>query len=163
MDLYLIYEFLRRLVKPFSRWNAYKTGVIDANGKVLIPTEERTKEQERSWGYYDRLIANLKKIIGKVPGGKTRIASFAAALLLLKEQEIDPDNITLIEEKLNHYIDEAIILIEETPTNIGGSGHIASIGVGPDGEPPGNLAISKKKEIEKKKKEIVDQLKRIRK
>ena len=163
MDLYLIYEFLRRLVKPFNRWSAYKTGVIDANGNVLVQVKDRTKEQKRSWGYYDRLIANLKKLIGKIPGGKTRIASFAAALLLLKEHQIDPDDIVLIEERLNHYINEAIILSEETPTNNGGSGHIASIGVGSDGEPPGNLAILKRKEIEKKKKEIIDQLKRIHK
>jgi len=32
LDIYLIYEFLRRLVTPFEKWDAYKAGVIDKDG-----------------------------------------------------------------------------------------------------------------------------------
>ena len=118
IDLAAIYMFLKRLVTPFDQWDAYKTGLIDKNGKVIVDKADRTPEQEKSFGYFDRLVANLKKLLGKIPGGKTRIASFAAALLLLREQNLDPDDIEYLEECLEHYMKEAEMLVEEgVPTN----------------------------------------------
>ena len=120
VDLAAIYMFLKRLVTPFEQWDAYKTGLIDKDGKVIVDKADRTPEQIKSFGYFDRLVANLKKLLGKVPGGKTRIASFAAALLLLREKNIDPDDIEYLEECLQHYMKEAEMLIEEGeggPTN----------------------------------------------
>jgi hypothetical protein len=135
IDIFNIYQFLKRLVSPFTSWDAYKQGVIDAEGKVILPKEERTSQQDKSWGYYDRLVANLKKLLGKVPGGKTRLASFAAALLLLREENIDPDNMDYLEEMLLEYMNHVEMLTEEAPTNAAGSGAVAGIGVGDDGEP----------------------------
>jgi len=120
VDLAAIYLFLKRLVTPFDQWDAYKTGLIDKDGKVIVDKANRTPEQEKSFGYFDRLVANLKKLLGKVPGGKTRIASFAAALLLLREKNLDPDDIDYLEECLHHYMKEAEMLVEEGeggPTN----------------------------------------------
>lgn len=148
IDLFLIYQFLRRLVTPFERWDAYKLGMIDKDGKVIVPKDERTPEQDRSWGYYDRLTANLKKLLAKVPGGKTRLASFAAALLLLKEgEELDPDDLNYLEECLNNYMPEAQSLMEEMPTNVAGSGAVAGLGVGDQGEPGIRRKKKKKKDI----------------
>lgn len=142
LDIFLIYQFLRRLVTPFEKWDAYKVGLIDAEGKVIVDKDDRTPEQEKSWGYYDRLIANLKKLLAKIPGGRTRIASFAAALLLLRESNIDPDNIELLEEKFNFYMKESIQLNEIA--NVVGSGeHIAGL----DQDPP----VKKKKKILRRK------------
>jgi len=135
LDLGAVYMFLKRLVQPFDKWEAYESGVIDKDGKVIIPKDKRTPEQDRSYGYFDRLVGNLKKLLAKVPGGRTRLASFAAALLLLREEVDNPDDIDYLEERLTHYMDEAKMLVEEVPTNIAGSGKIAGIGVGPDGEP----------------------------
>ena len=120
VDLAAIYMFLKRLVTPFDQWDAYKTGLIDKDGKVIVDKADRTPEQNKSFGYFDRLVANLKKLLGKIPGGKTRIASFAAALLLLREKNIDPDDIEYLEECLQHYMKEAEMLVEEGeggPTN----------------------------------------------
>jgi len=120
IDLAAIYMFLKRLVTPCEQWDAYKTGLIDKNGKVIVVKADRTPEQEKSFGYFDRLVANLKKLLGKIPGGKTRIASFAAALLLLKEKNLDPDDIEYLEECLNYYMKEATLLVEDgavVPTN----------------------------------------------
>lgn len=135
VDIFVLYQFLRRLVTPFEKWEAYKTGVIDKDGKVVTDKKDRTQEQEKSWGYFDRLVANLKKLLGKIPGGKSRIASFAAALLLLREENIDPDDMDLLQEKLDYYMEEAQMLAEEAPTMAAGSGAVAGIGVGDDGEP----------------------------
>lgn len=141
LDLFLIYQFLRRLVTPFEKWDAYKKGVIDKDGKVIVKKNERSQQQREVWGYYDRLLANLKKLLGKIPGGKTRLASFAAALLLLKESNIDPDDVEYLEERLRHYLEEATLLNEAGIVNVAGGGNIAGIGVGPDGEP----GVDKKK------------------
>jgi hypothetical protein len=81
------------------------------------------------------------KLLGKIPGGKSRLASFAAALLLIKEENIDADDLDYLEETLYKYMAEAEMLVEEAPTNTAGSGQVAGIGIGPDGEP----GIKKKK------------------
>lgn len=81
----MLYQFVRRLSTPFKDWKMYKMGVIDENGNFIVPKKERTPEQLSSYSYFDILILNLKKLIAQVPGGKTRIATLAAALLLLRE------------------------------------------------------------------------------
>lgn len=139
VDLAAIYMFLKRLVTPFEQWDAYKTGLIDKDGKVIVDKADRTPEQNKSFGYFDRLVANLKKLLGKVPGGKSRIASFAAALLLLREKNIDPDDIEYLEECLQHYMKEAEMLVEEGE---GGPTNSTSMGPGMGDDPQ---AFPKKK------------------
>jgi len=139
IDLAAIYMFLKRLVTPFDQWDAYKTGLIDKDGKVIVSKADRTPEQDKSFGYFDRLVANLKKLLGKVPGGKSRIASFAAALLLLREKNIDPDDIEYLEECLQHYMKEAEMLVEEGE---GGPTNSTSMGPGLGDDPQ---AFPKKK------------------
>ena len=139
VDLAAIYMFLKRLVTPFEQWDAYKTGLIDKNGKVIVDKADRTPEQNKSFGYFDRLVANLKKLLGKIPGGKSRIASFAAALLLLREKNIDPDDIEYLEECLQHYMKEAEMLVEEGE---GGPTNSTSMGPGMGDDPQ---AFPKKK------------------
>ena len=139
VDLAAIYMFLKRLVTPFDQWDAYKTGLIDKNGKVIVSKADRTPEQDKSFGYFDRLVANLKKLMGKIPGGKTRIASFAAALLLLREKNLDPDDIEYLEECLQHYMKEAEMLVEEGE---GGPTNSTSMGPGMGDDPQ---AFPKKK------------------
>lgn len=153
IDLFMIYQFLKRLVTPFEKWEAYETGVIDGNGRVIVKKNDRTPEQTKSWGYYDRLVANLKKLLAKVPGGSTRIASFAAALLLIREENIDPDDLETLSERLQHYMEEAKYLSEEMAINVAGSGAIAGIGVGDDGEPGVPPAAHKKHKKKNKEQE----------
>lgn len=145
VDIFLVYQFVKRLATPFEKWKAYELGIIDKDGTVLKKRKELDSQEEKNaWGYYDILVANLKKLIMKVPFGKTRIASFAAAALLLKEYKEedgqDPENMELLEDRFNVYMTSAVQLQEEkieedAPTNSAGSGAIAGIGVGPDGEP----------------------------
>tara|TARA_R110000868_G_scaffold372012_1_gene635795 strand:- start:1759 stop:2325 length:567 start_codon:yes stop_codon:yes gene_type:complete len=153
IDLYLAYRFLKNLVQPFEKWEAYKAGVIDKDGAILVPKQKRTTQQKDSFGYFDLISMNLKKLLGKLPGGQSAIASYAAALLLLKEY-----NKKQIKEDLNDYVDldwlqkefniclaEAEELFKEEeeqveeegePTNNVSSGAIAGVGVGSKGEPP---------------------------
>lgn len=95
VDLFLVYQFVRRLATPFNKWDAYKEGIIDEKGKVLIKRKDFTKaSQRKAWGIYDIMIANIKKLMAKVPGGSSRLASYAAALFLIKEYKaFTPDSL----------------------------------------------------------------------
>lgn len=134
VDLFLVYQFLKRLATPFEQWDACKLGIIDSKGKVLRPSETLTTDKEKAaWGYFDRMVANLKKLLAKVPGGSTRIASYAAALLLLREQS-NLDKLT--DEELS-------TLVENEVANVVGNGAVAGLGVGPQGEPPKKTIMGK--------------------
>ena len=103
-ELYFLFSFLKRLVTKFEKTDAYKLGIIDKNGKVLIKKKDFTTiEQKNAYTMMDTLIFNLKKLLGKIPFGKTTIASYAAALLLLREEKnlkmLTDEN--LLEENFN--------------------------------------------------------------
>lgn len=138
VDLFLTYHFLRRLATPFNQWDAYKLGIIDENGKVLRKASTFTKPEEiQAWGYFDRMVANLKKLLGKVPGGKSKIASYAAALLLIKENNSQRE---WSEKDLEKALNEQVAMIDENVVaNVVGSGKVAGLGVGDQGEPPVRL------------------------
>ena len=88
VDAYLVYSFIRRLTTPFDKWDAYKEGIIDAEGNILKQRKNLTKVSERqSFQLFDLLILNIKKSLSKIPGGNTRIATFAAALWLVREHD----------------------------------------------------------------------------
>lgn len=86
VDLAITYKFLKNLVTPFDKWPAYKLGLIDKDGNIIKPRRERLKQQEKdALGYFDVVTLNLRKLLGKLPGGQSTIATYAAALLLMKE------------------------------------------------------------------------------
>jgi hypothetical protein len=85
VDLYIVYEFIKRLATPFDETKAFELGLIDAKGKRL--KYAKTKEEKDAMTLFDRLVLNLKRIISMVPGGSSKVGSYAAALLLIKEDE----------------------------------------------------------------------------
>lgn len=117
VDLFLIYSFIKKLVTPFDQWEAFKQGVIDKDGNILIKKKDRNKlDQRRSLGYFDVLILNLKKLLGKIPGGKSRIATFAAALYLIRESK-NPESPLLSESYSFHSKQKLLETIKECEIN----------------------------------------------
>jgi hypothetical protein len=167
VDLFLVYQFIRRLATPFEEWEAYKQGVIDKDGNILKSKKERNTRAEReSFGIFDLMILNLKRLLAKIPGGSSRLASYAAALWLIKEWNHFSNESLLNENVSEDLLDESIDLffsrycyyigleedvkekMIETPTVNVGSGAIAGLGVGPQGEPgltPAQMKRYKKK------------------
>jgi hypothetical protein len=130
INLYLVYRILRLFTTPFNEWEAFKTGVIDAEGNIILPPEKRSTVQDESFTKFDLLILKLKRVLEKLPFGKTRLASYAAALYLLKEEKnINVE--TLEEDFLKHFNGNEEYLKEEI-ANVVGSGAIA----GTDQNPP---------------------------
>lgn len=101
-DLIYTFRFLRLLTQSWKDTAAYKAGVIDDNGKVIKRTRDFTTQEEKdSYTLFHRLVFNLKRLIEKVPLGKSKIASYAAALFLIKE------NAGFSEEQLKSILEKA--------------------------------------------------------
>mgnify|MGYP003627491722 FL=1 len=146
VDVFMVYQFLKRLATPFEKWDAFKEGVIDKEGNIILKKNRRNQNQKKSLKIFDVMILRLKRLLGKIPGGKTRLASYAAALWLIKEDwqsrseeqllsegitDLDVDFLDYMREARNKKFQEFIAQIsnEEAPANAAGGGNVAGLGV----------------------------------
>ena len=116
-DLLYLYQFLKRLITPFEKTEAFKLGIIDKNGKNLIKRKDFTNQQQRNaYTYFDTLVFNLKKMLAIVPGGKSLLGTFAASMLLLREEKnrtfliIQEDNSDLLKKKFDELYQSSDVL-----------------------------------------------------
>lgn len=141
VDMFVVYQFIRRLATPFNKWDAYKEGVIDDKGNIKVKPRDRTPAQNRAFKVFDVMILKLKKIMEKVPFGRSRLASYAAALYLIREEWDQKTEQQILSESAEDFTDYIRVYrldnykraLEEMPTNAMGSGAVAGGGVnGPD-------------------------------
>jgi len=83
-DTIYTYRFLKLLVTPFNKTKAYEFGIVDENGK-RTDKDITTSSERDAFNLFHRLAFNMKRLLGAFPGGKSRIASYVAALALLRE------------------------------------------------------------------------------
>ena len=118
VDLFVTYRFLKLLTTPFEKTEAYKKGIIDKDGNRVMKQKARntpkevavelnTPDLKNSYTILHKLIFNIKKLFSKVPGLRTKVGTYAAALFLLKdtfkESVTDPD---FFEKELVKYLKE---------------------------------------------------------
>ena len=119
IDLFVTYRFIKLLITPFDKTEAFKLGIIDEKGNRVRPPRDpktnirpaieplRTSEEKNSYTILHKLVFNIKKIFGKVPGLRTKLGTYAAALFLLKdtfkESVDDPD---MFEKEFMKYLKE---------------------------------------------------------
>lgn len=91
-------------------------GIIDEKGNTLRKSSTlKTIEEKNAFTLLHRLVFNLKKILAKLPGGETKIASIAAAYFLIKENYANKNvSIEVLEEELTRILETNITLVEET-------------------------------------------------
>ena len=124
IDLFVTYRFIKLLVTPFDKMPAYKLGIIDKDGNRIMektvsrgmqPTVLIGDEQKSAYTVLHKLVFNIKKIFGKVPGLRTKLGTYAAALFLLKdtfkEHVEDPD---VFEKEFMKYLKEEGYEIDNT-------------------------------------------------
>jgi len=144
VDIFMVYQFLKRLATPFEKWDAFKEGIIDKEGNILKKKHQRgTLPEKAAFKIFDLMILKLKRLMGKIPGGKTRIASYAAALWLIKEdwqnkteeellsEDLDPEFLQYMQDARNKKFHQFVHRIsnEQAPANAAGGGAIAGMGV----------------------------------
>ena len=114
IDLFVTYRFIRLLTTTFQKTDAYKLGIIDENGnRIKKPNSTKpavelsTSEQKNAYTILHKLVFNIKKLFNKVPGLRTKVGTYAAALFLLKdtfkEHVEDPD---MFEKQFMKYLKE---------------------------------------------------------
>ena len=126
IDLFVTYRFIKLLVTPFEKTEAYKLGIIDKDGNRIMPPPKagirqtkpeplRTIEEKNAYTVLHKLVFNIKKLFQKVPGLRTRLGTYAAALFLLKdtfkESVDDPD---VFEKEFMKYLKEEGYEIDDT-------------------------------------------------
>jgi len=99
-DLGYTFRFIRLMVMDWKDWDAYKLGLIDENGKRNKNVKMDTDEKKSAYTPFIRLAANVKRLVAKIPGGGSRLGSFASALYLIKEK-VGAQGLEKICEKLN--------------------------------------------------------------
>ena len=108
-DLVYTFRFLTLLVTPFDKTKAYEAGIIDENGKRLKSFNNKSSDDYKNYYTpFHRLVFNVKRLMAKAPGGGSRLASYAAALYLIKE------NYSVSEKRILKALSEAGI----DPTDI---------------------------------------------
>ena len=104
LDAFVAYKFIKLLSTPFKKTDAYKMGIIDEKGKILIKRKDlRTGKEKVAYTIFHTLAWNMKKLLNKFPPTRSRLGSFAAALYLLKE-EVHTSDDTLIERTFIDFI-----------------------------------------------------------
>ena len=124
IDLFVTYRFIKLLVTPFDKTPAFKLGIIDKDGnrikektvsRGMQPTVLIGDEQRSAYTILHKLVFNIKKIFAKVPGLRTKLGTYAAALFLLKdtfkEHVEDPD---VFEKEFMKYLKEEGYEIDNT-------------------------------------------------
>ena len=114
IDLFVTYRFLKLLTTPFQKTEAFKLGIIDENGNRIMQKGIKkpqvplvTSQEKNAYTILHKLVFNIKKIFAKVPGLRTKVGTYAAALFLLKdtfkESVNDPD---MFEKEFMKYLKE---------------------------------------------------------
>jgi len=85
IDFLITYRVVKMLITPFEKTGAFKNGIIDKDGKVLIKYKNVLGSKKRHYTLLHRFVFNIKKILKRVGLG-SKLGSFAVALaLLIKE------------------------------------------------------------------------------
>lgn len=150
-DFIVLYSFLKRLTTPFDKWKAYELGIIDADGKVLKKRATLVEPEEKAaFTLFDILVLNIKKILERLPNGKSKLASFIAALYLIKEEKnkelclnediayesfMDFYDIVLSDPELKKQVEELMkkSIEEDSPANSVGAGGVAGLTISTGG------------------------------
>ena len=172
-DAYVTYRIIRMLATPIEKSDAYKLGIIDADGKKL--KNATTSSEKDAYSLLQRFVFKVQRALMKSPDRNAkRLLTVAAAMSILREH----DETTLetyteqdIEALLDMYeTDESVerqskllehnvisfntFLSEEgVVANAVGGGGVDGIGVGPKGEPGRDPVMMPMVRRKKKKKD----------
>jgi hypothetical protein len=118
VDSVIAYRILRMLTTPFEETDAYKLGIIDNRGKELKKMSQlHTGDERNAYSILHRMVYRIKRIIEKVPVDNKKLATYAAALSLVKENyqnNCEPIDLELqYLNRLNTDLTEEIIYVQE--------------------------------------------------
>ena len=120
IDLFVTYRFIKLLVTPFEKQDAYKLGIIDKMVIVLLfqtspprPTPLDKIEEKNAYTVLHKLVFNIKKLFNKVPETRTKLGTYGH-LFLLKDtfkEDVDPK---MWEQEFMKYLKESGYELDDT-------------------------------------------------
>jgi len=114
IDLLITYRVIKMLVTPFEKQPAYALGIIDKNGKVLRKSKTlKTGKEREAYTILHRFVFNLKRIINIIPGGKSKLGTYAAALGLLLKESKDINMVELEKDLYKHLSENNLIKLDD--------------------------------------------------
>lgn len=120
IDAWIVYRTLRLLTTSWDEMDAFRLGLIDAQGN-RTEKDVKTAEEKRAFTLLHRLVFNLKRILEKMPFGKRKLTRYATALFLIKEHMSKRGKVMMEEgfvTFLNQYAGEAVVLTESNSTPV---------------------------------------------
>jgi|TARA_B100001094_G_scaffold198412_1_gene192503 hypothetical protein len=114
IDLLITYRVIKMLVTPFEKQPAYALGIIDKNGKVLKKAKTlKTGKEREAYTLLHRFVFNLKRLINIIPGGKSKLGTYAAALGLLLKESKDINMVELEKDLYKHLSENNLIKLDD--------------------------------------------------
>ena len=101
IDAVIAYRVVKLLVTPFNKTQAFKMGIIDDKGKVLIKSKDFLKtfssqelpKARKAYTMLIRFVFNLKRLLSKVGVRGPLTTAAAAAIAFFKEEKGQNDYI----------------------------------------------------------------------
>ncbi len=95
IDALIAYRVVKLLVTPFNKTEAFKLGIIDDKGKVLIKSKDFLKtfssqqlpKARKAYTMLIRFVFNLKRLLSKVGVRGPLTTAAAAAIAFFKEEK----------------------------------------------------------------------------
>lgn len=149
LDTVYTFRFLKILSTKWENTKAYKLGIVDEDGEPLKKSSELMSNEEKdAYTPFIRLIFKLKRLMGKIPGGKSAVARYGAAIALIKEHEEEVTsmgiNLKMLEEGLKKYIGTELNECDgsggDGPTN-------KTSGIAGKDQPLGKGKVKRRKEV----------------
>ena len=120
IDLLITYRVIKMLVTPFDSTDAYKLGIIDKNGKVLRKARTLSTAKEKdNYTLLHRFVFNLKRLINFIPGGKSKLGTYAAALGLLLKEGKEINMVELEKDLYKHLSENNLIKLDDVNESVG--------------------------------------------
>lgn len=94
------YLLIKQLSTDWEDWEIYKLGLIDDKGQTI--RKAKTPAEKKAMNIGVVLAKNIKKLLERIPFGKSKLASLVAALYLIKENEGVVDDETFDTEIRKH-------------------------------------------------------------
>ena len=98
-----VFMIIKRLVQPWTSWDAFKLGIIDEEGRKL--KEPVTSEERNAWTMFDRLMWKVLRLLQKFIG-RNQLLRILTAAYLIKDSisptfpEMGKDRLELLSEGL---------------------------------------------------------------
>ena len=99
---------ITRLNKPIAKWDAYRFGLIDRNGKIVRSPENDT--ERRSLGTLDKIVLMIRRAL---PRSVLAVLSTYTAWKIISEEDVPENSLGPINDRMTGILIEVMMQANE--------------------------------------------------